>query len=1786
MLQELIHFPEKDLEISRLPRTDFVAHTAHADFASAEGYVATCLRRYTRDWVTVVNHKEKYAGKTLLPKPVEGIYKPEKDVNTESHVPEQLDADILISMDDSTAKKKNLMLSPRAKVKKALHMFEHYIPTSSPEKPSDARQFGAPPSSATRGNVKTQAMVHIKQVKMTVKQLEPFFLSVAVFDIRKKERVTENIHVSMNPEEVNLILGNSASELAAELKARKILFPLDALSPDLFLVFFLEKTLRAADVDHTVDEFVKYGTLKGKAQSKAEDEVRMQAFRLKEYRQPLGWCARCLFEKGRSIIGNDIVVDGFNRFRGGVLNESQLITQLEKLTEKMGGRSTTRTRAETYDPKKYVPVQVVIDFELIDVEQPLKFLISPSLDPVHGIDPKIDPLQLTRVAQQFSSPENVTDPNREVINDMYVFLDWANFSKCGRRARNIAIRVSLHENDQNLASAALPVMYGRMSTKYEKEFVCSVQYHEKRPSMYEQIKIRLPSVLNQGHHLLFTFAHVQCREAKMKKGESLETVFGYATFALFPNKRVVQDGSYEIPIAISSSFPHTNYMDAQVEQHAQYYDNMRPLLSFHTKLISTIYTQDPVLDSWLRKRPSELKDCEQLTQVAQFAKIQFMPTIMDRLWEVICVGNSDAAISAVVQAAQLCQSITMASRRGVRNSFISSEFEFNAHLRAYVNYEYEEDPEAFEGAKRARNKPLFQVLIDCLTAIYSGRRGEEGTLIMLTTHIGFFFEITVKSIILHLEQRNKLVMKGAESRADRISSETLQSIEKLILLLGKQMSLRSWLAGPLCAHVNNVIAYFLKDLLSLADRGWAMELIYKFIERLAPLSLRQEEEVLFSGMQWKVLRVVSDHPHYVPLCLPIPKKITSVAGIINSFTRNHFMSGMLLRAMRMSVASESLQIRQYAATVLRETMRKHDLDDRYQASQVRKRIARLYFPYLLILIENVESVGAMEQSEQRDWFVPMLWVMQYTNRRTVLQKWWSNETRKSQRGFLQLMQLAIKAFSSMDYLLVDVTKVILQNVVPFMRDLESALNKRENKPFMDDLFAVFQILLNQGLSDATLLISLFYGIKQFIHLFQNPLFVFPDTSIYCGDLAYQLLQYANVPNGEVRAASSALLYLLMRTNYRARGNFARMKLQATIAVSRFSGDTTMKQTGLLEKSLEAVAHRALNEFGGGKAEEKDVKDGKKKEDVFAAQVQQLAKTLFRVIQDSSKIQEFKNDSERMCDYMYQVSLGYAADSPDLRVTWLSNLAEYHLVSGNFEEHAQCKLMAAALVCQYLHQKDSDTATRMGVPSNWDPFVTICPNVKAQPPLQEYDMDNMEEGIYESKQFSLNGLIDLLKEVLLSLRRGSRFELAIEVYNILITIYQYQRNYDMMLHAFNDLDQLTVTLIKEDTKSARSFSSYYRVAFYGNWGSDLAGKIFIYKAEEFSHIADVTKALEEQFQASFVSKVIRLGNKDFKESDLDPKLCYWQIAAVKEYFDQDELYDPEKEKSIPASAISLKKKYHTSVDREKRGSLVMINPEVAAPAPISVSVSLGGGTTTLRTSQTSNKELSNEIRSSKLGLKTVVPWEKRMTKWERKFNVKKFILEQPFTKGSSTQSEGKPEDQWKRKIFYTCEYAFPYVNKRIPVISTDMKDLSPIEVAIEMIQEQTANFEAETSRNPPAKNSLQRVLQGSILTQVNVGAMHVANIFLSKCSEYHTKHIKLLCTALQKFMSAAEVAIRLNQTLIKTEQLELQQALEERLGKMKEELQPLFALVEKNSSLKAGSLSASLGSIKGKTENTE
>lgn len=59
--------------------------------------------------------------------------------------------------------------------------------------------------------------------------------------------------------------------------------------------------------------------------------------------------------------------------------------------------------------------------------------------------------------------------------------------------------------------AAFAIFGKSSSPRFVCEAYTTVSYHQRCPSFYDEIKIKLPADLDDRHHLLFTFYHVSCR---------------------------------------------------------------------------------------------------------------------------------------------------------------------------------------------------------------------------------------------------------------------------------------------------------------------------------------------------------------------------------------------------------------------------------------------------------------------------------------------------------------------------------------------------------------------------------------------------------------------------------------------------------------------------------------------------------------------------------------------------------------------------------------------------------------------------------------------------------------------------------------------------------------------------------------------------------------------------------------------------------------------------------------------------------------------------------------------------------------------------------------------------------------------------------------------------------------------------------------------------------------------------------------------------------------------------
>eukprot|EP01102_Stenamoeba_stenopodia_P022451 TRINITY_DN9354_c0_g1_i1.p1 TRINITY_DN9354_c0_g1~~TRINITY_DN9354_c0_g1_i1.p1 ORF type:complete len:288 (+),score=78.59 TRINITY_DN9354_c0_g1_i1:71-865(+) len=180
-----------------------------------------------------------------------------------------------------------------------------------------------------------------------------------------------------------------------------------------------------------------------------------------------------------------------------------------------------------------------------------------------------------------------------------------------------------------------------------------------------------------------------------------------------------------------------------------------------------------------------------------------------------------------------------------------------------------------------------------------------------------------------------------------------------------------------------------------------------------------------------------------------------------------------------------------------------------------------------------------------------------------------------------------------------------------------------------------------------------------------------------------------------------------------------------------------------------------------------------------------------------------------------------------------------------------------------------------------------------------------------------------------------------------------------------------------------------------------------------------------------------------------------------------------------------------------------------------------------------------------------------TPWDRRFNITRFVFETPFT--PSGKAHGDTAEQWKRKTILTAELPFPFVVKRLLVVNKEEVELSPIENATEVITNRIRAMKTELTAIPPNSKTLQIVLQGSVLPQVNAGPLEFARVFLGHRDKYKPEMTRLLEKELIQFVELCQSLLELNKQVIKADQIEFQKTMEESYDKLVNDLGEFLTL---------------------------
>ncbi|XP_018426758.1 PREDICTED: dedicator of cytokinesis protein 8 [Nanorana parkeri] len=383
-------------------------------------------------------------------------------------------------------------------------------------------------------------------------------------------------------------------------------------------------------------------------------------------------------------------------------------------------------------------------------------------------------------------------------------------------------------------------------------------------------------------------------------------------------------------------------------------------------------------------------------------------------------------------------------------------------------------------------------------------------------------------------------------------------------------------------------------------------------------------------------------------------------------------------------------------------------------------------------------------------------------------------------------------------------------------------------------------------------------------------FLFEEEVEQCADLCQKVLHHCSSALESTRSQACSTLYLIMRYSFSSTSNFARVKMQVTMSLASLVGKSQDFNEEYLRKSLRSILAYA--------EEDEDMQTT-----LFPAQVNELLNNLNSILSDTVKMRAFQKDPEMLMDLMYRIAKGYQT-SPDLRLTWLQNMAEKHVKRKCYTEAAMCLVHAAALVAEYLSILEDCSYLPVGSVS----FQNISSNVIEESAVSDDILTPDEDGVCSGRYFSETGLVGLLEQAAELFNQAGFYETVNEVYKIVIPVLEAHRDFRKLASTHEKLQKAFDRIIHKGQK--RMFGTYFRVGFYGARFGDLDEQEFIYKEPTITKLPEISHRLEAFYGNCFGEDAVEVikDSTPVDKSKLDPNKAYIQITFVEPYFEEYEM----------------------------------------------------------------------------------------------------------------------------------------------------------------------------------------------------------------------------------------------------------------------------------------------------------
>ncbi|KAB1253709.1 Dedicator of cytokinesis protein 11 [Camelus dromedarius] len=1546
--------------------------------------------------------------------------------------------------------------------------------------------------------------------------VEPFFINLALFDVKNNCKISADFHVDLNPPSVREMLWGPSTQLASDGNARgsspesfihgiaesqlryikQGIFSVTNPHSEIFLVARIEKVLQG-NITHCAEPYIKNSD-PAKTAQKVHRTAKQVCSRLGQYRMPFAWAARPIFKD----IQGSLDLDG--RFSPLYKQDSSKLSNEDILKLLSEYKKPEKTKLQI------IPGQLNITVECVPVD--LSNCITSSYVPLKPFEKSCQ--NITVEVEEFV-PEmtKYCYPFTIYKNHLYVYPLQLKYDsqKTFAKARNIAVCVEFRDSDESDASA-LKCIYGKPTgSVFTTNAYAVVSHHNQNPEFYDEIKIELPIHLHQKHHLLFTFYHVSCEintKGTTKKQDTVETPVGFAWVPLLKDGRII---TFEQQLPVSANLPpgYLNLNDAESRRQSnvdiKWVDGAKPLLKIKSHLESTIYTQDlhvhkffhhcQLIQSGSKEVPGELiKYLKCLHAMEIQVMIQFLPVILMQLFRVLTnmTHEDDVPINCTMV---LLHIVSKCHEEGLDN-----------YLRSFIKYSFRpEKPSA----------PQAQLIHETLatTMIVILKQSADFLAInKLLKYSWFFFEIIAKSMATYLLEENKIKLP----RGQRFPEAYHHVLHSLLLAIIPHVTIRYAEIPDESRNVNYSLASFLKRCLTLMDRGFVFNLINDYISGFSP-----KDPKVLAEYKFEFLQTICNHEHYIPLNLPMAfakPKLQRVQdsnleySLSDEYCKHHFLVGLLLRETSIAL-QDNYEIRYTAISVVKNLLIKHAFDTRYQHKNQQAKIAQLYLPFVGLLLENIQrlagrdtlySCAAMPNSASRDEFAcgftsPTSRGSLSTDKDTV------PPVANKDLAFFQLMGLfkmdmelrgKIQEVPSSQKEQQDfqiraaLVKIVCLFHFRYMGKRNIARvhdawlskhfgidRKSQTMPALRNRSGIMQARL-QHLSSLESSFTLNHSSATTeADIFHQALLegnTATEVSLTVLDTISFFTQCFKFPSaffkGRVNMCA-AFCYEVLKC-CTSKISSTRNEASALLYLLMRNNFEYTKRKTFLRTHLQIIiavsqliADVALS--GGSRFQESLFiinnfanSDRPMKATAFPTEVKDLTKRIRTVLMATAQMKEHEKDPEMLIDLQYSLAKSYAS-TPELRKTWLDSMAKIHIKNGDFSEAAMCYVHVAALVAEFLHRKKL-------FPNGCSAFKKITPNIDEEGAMKE------DAGMMDV-HYSEEVLLELLEQCVDGLWKAERYEVISEISKLIIPIYEKRREFEKLTQVYRTLHGAYTKILEVMHTKKRLLGTFFRVAFYGqSFFEEEDGKEYIYKEPKLTGLSEISLRLVKLYGEKFGTENVKIIQDSDKVNvkELDPKYAHIQVTYVKPYFDDKELTE-------------------------------------------------------------------------------------RKTEFERNHNINRFVFEAPYT--LSGKKQGCIEEQCKRRTILTTSNSFPYVKKRIPITYEQQINLKPIDVATDEIKDKTAELQKLCSSADVDMIQLQLKLQGCVSVQVNAGPLAYARAFLndSQASKYPPKKVNELKDMFRKFIQACSIALELNERLIKEDQVEYHEGLKSNFRDMVKELSDII-----------------------------